>query len=164
MNRCSNGRVMAPGSWGAEAVFALFSGEDSSQTGKAIGEPRVARRSWSRHISNAPEPAHQLEASRKDSVREGGCPVEKTCFTPSAFFLKSCPSSRAQFLFLILPDFQGPFWRSSGTQNGSCSISLESPRCLLSKDIKFARIGVWRKSYGFRKSGRLSCFFAFFRR
>jgi hypothetical protein len=77
MNRSSDGRVMTPGSRGAGAVFVCFSGEDSGQTGEATGEPRVARRSWSRHLSNAPGPAGQLAASRKDSAREGGCPGEK---------------------------------------------------------------------------------------
>ena len=43
---------------------------------------------------------------------------------------------------LFLPDFQGQFWRPSGTQNGSCSISSESSRCLLSNGINFAQIGV----------------------
>jgi hypothetical protein len=86
---------MAPGSRGVGAVFVHFSGEDSDQTGDAIGEPRVPRRSWSRCLSNAPGLADQLAASRKDSAREGGCPEEKMRFTPSAFFLKSCPSSRA---------------------------------------------------------------------
>jgi hypothetical protein len=86
---------MAPGSWGVGAVFVHFSDEDSGQTGDAIGEPRVPRRSWSHYLSNAPCLADQLVARRKDSVREGGCPEEKMCFTPSAFFLKSCPSSRA---------------------------------------------------------------------
>uniref|UniRef100_A0A2N9F5Z9 Uncharacterized protein n=1 Tax=Fagus sylvatica TaxID=28930 RepID=A0A2N9F5Z9_FAGSY len=62
---------MAPGSWGAGAIFVCFSGEDSGQTGKATGEPRVARRSWSFHLSNAPGLADQLGASRKDSMREG---------------------------------------------------------------------------------------------
>uniref|UniRef100_A0A2N9H8T1 Uncharacterized protein n=1 Tax=Fagus sylvatica TaxID=28930 RepID=A0A2N9H8T1_FAGSY len=42
------------------------------QTGDAIGEPRVPRRSWSRYLSNAPGLADQLVASRKDSAREGG--------------------------------------------------------------------------------------------
>uniref|UniRef100_A0A2N9GDM6 Uncharacterized protein n=1 Tax=Fagus sylvatica TaxID=28930 RepID=A0A2N9GDM6_FAGSY len=51
---------MTPGSWGAGAVFTCFSGEDSDKTGEAIGEPRVARRSWSNHLSNAPGPANQL--------------------------------------------------------------------------------------------------------
>jgi hypothetical protein len=86
---------MAPGSRGVGAVFVRFSGEDSGQTGDAIGEPRVSRRSWSHYISNAPGLTGQLVASRKNSAREGGCPGGKTRFTPSAFFLKSCPSSRA---------------------------------------------------------------------
>ena len=71
-----------------------FSGEDSSQTGDASGEPRVPHRSWSRHLSNVPGLAGQLAASQKDFAREGGCPGGKTCFIPSAFFLKSCLSSR----------------------------------------------------------------------
>jgi hypothetical protein len=68
---------MAPGSRGAEAVFACFSGEDSGQTGEATGELRVVRRGRSCHLSNAPGPACQLAASRKDSAREGSCPGEK---------------------------------------------------------------------------------------
>jgi hypothetical protein len=67
-------RVMAPRSRGAGAVFVCFSGEDSGQTGDAIGEPRVPRRSWCRHLSNAPGLAGQLVASQEDSAREGGCP------------------------------------------------------------------------------------------
>jgi hypothetical protein len=86
---------MAPGNRGVGAIFVHFSGEDSDQTEDAIGEPRVPRRSWSRYLSNAPGLADQLVASRKDSAREGGCPGGKTRFTPSAFFLKSCPSSCA---------------------------------------------------------------------
>jgi hypothetical protein len=35
MNRSSDEKVMAPGSRGAGAVFACFSGEDSGQTGEA---------------------------------------------------------------------------------------------------------------------------------
>jgi hypothetical protein len=68
-NRSSDGRVMTPESRGVGAVFACFSGEDSSQTGEATCEPRLARRSWSRHLSNAPGPAGQLAASRKDCTR-----------------------------------------------------------------------------------------------
>ena len=86
---------MAPGSRGVGAVFVHFSGEDSDQTGDALGEPRVPRRSRSRYLSNAPGLKDQLVASRKDSASEGGCPEGKTRFTPSAFFLKSYPSSRA---------------------------------------------------------------------
>ena len=95
MNRSLEERVMAPGSRGVGAVFVCFSGEDSGQTGDAIGEPRVPRRSWSRYLSNALGLADQLVASWKDSAREGGCPGGKTHFTSGAFFLKSCPSSRA---------------------------------------------------------------------
>jgi hypothetical protein len=85
---------MAPGSWGAGAIFVHFSGKDSGQTGEATGEPRVARRSWSCHLSNAPGLADQLAASRKDSAREGGCPGGKTCLIFSAFFLTFCLCSR----------------------------------------------------------------------
>jgi hypothetical protein len=86
---------MAPGSRGVGAIFVHFFDEDSGQTGDAIGKPRVPRCSWSRYLSNTPGLVDQLVASRKDSAREGGCPGGKTRFTPSAFFLKSCPSSRA---------------------------------------------------------------------
>ena len=65
-------RVMAPGSRGAIAVFVCFSGEDSGQTREATGESRVARRNWSRHLSNAPRLEGQIAASRKDSAHEGG--------------------------------------------------------------------------------------------
>ena len=44
---------------------------------------------------------------------------------------------------LFWADFREHFWRSSGAQNVSCSISSESSRRLLSNDIKFAWIGVW---------------------
>jgi hypothetical protein len=76
---------MTPGSRGVGAVFACFFVEDSGQTGEAAGESRVARRSWSHHLSNAPGPARQFAASRKDSAREGGCPEEK-CTESSAHF------------------------------------------------------------------------------
>jgi hypothetical protein len=94
-NRSSNKRVMALGSRGVGAVLVHFFDEDSSQTGNALAEPRVPRRSRSRYLSNAPGLADQLVVSWKDSAREGGCPGGKMRFTPSAFFLKSCPSSRA---------------------------------------------------------------------
>ena len=86
---------MAPGSRGVGAIFVHFSDEDSGQTGDALGEPRVPRRSQSRYLSNAPGLEDQLVASQKDSTREGGCPEGKTHFARGAFFLKSCPSSRA---------------------------------------------------------------------
>ena len=95
VNRSLDERVMAPGNRGVGAVFVHSSDEDSGQTGDALGEPRVPRRSRSRYLSNAPGLEDQLVASRKDSACEGGCPGEKTHFTPGAFFLKSCLSSRA---------------------------------------------------------------------
>ena len=82
---------MAPRSRGAGAVFVCFSGEDSGQSGDATGEPRVPRRSWSRHLSNTPGLVRQLAASGKDFAREGGCLGEK-CTKPSAhFFLNLVP-------------------------------------------------------------------------
>uniref|UniRef100_A0A2N9FV21 Uncharacterized protein n=1 Tax=Fagus sylvatica TaxID=28930 RepID=A0A2N9FV21_FAGSY len=70
-NRSLDERVMAPGSRGVGAIFSHFSGEDSGQTGKAIGKPRVARCSWSFHLSNAPGLVDQLVVSQEDSAREG---------------------------------------------------------------------------------------------
>ena len=78
---------MAPESRGARAVLLRFSSEDSGQMGEATGEPRVALYSCSFHLSNAPRLVDQLVASRKDSVRKGGCPGGKTCQIFSAFFL-----------------------------------------------------------------------------
>jgi hypothetical protein len=86
---------MAPGSWGAGAVFSRFFGEDSSYTGEVTGDPRVARHSRSCHLSNAPGLAGQLAASRKDSAREGGCLGGKTRLIFGAFFLTFCLCSRA---------------------------------------------------------------------
>ena len=85
---------MAPGSWGAGAVFSCFSGEDSGQTGEATGKPRVSRRSWSCHLSNSPRLKDQLVVSREDSACEGGCPGGKMRQIFSAFFLIFCLCSR----------------------------------------------------------------------
>uniref|UniRef100_A0A2N9EL93 Uncharacterized protein n=1 Tax=Fagus sylvatica TaxID=28930 RepID=A0A2N9EL93_FAGSY len=62
---------MTPGSRGAGAVFACFSGEDSGQTGEATGEPRVARRSWSLHLSNTPGLVDQLAEIELGFARYG---------------------------------------------------------------------------------------------
>ena len=78
---------MAPRSRGARVVFVCFSGEDSDQTGEATGEPRVARRSWSCHLSNASRLVGQLAASRKDSTCEGGCSGEKRAKSSAHFSL-----------------------------------------------------------------------------
>uniref|UniRef100_A0A2N9IJU5 Aminotransferase-like plant mobile domain-containing protein n=1 Tax=Fagus sylvatica TaxID=28930 RepID=A0A2N9IJU5_FAGSY len=98
-NRSSDERVMAPGSRGVGAVFVHFSGEDSDQTGDAIGEPRVPRRSWSRYLSNAPGLADQLVASRKDSAREGGSPDVR--FRRSWYRWKACAA-----YFCKVPDLR----------------------------------------------------------
>jgi hypothetical protein len=95
MNQSLEEQVMAPGSRGAGAVFSCFSGEDSSQTGEATGELRVARRSWSCHLSNAPRLTDQLIVSREDSAREGGCQGEKRVRSPARFSLLFCLRSRA---------------------------------------------------------------------
>uniref|UniRef100_A0A2N9IPM7 Reverse transcriptase domain-containing protein n=1 Tax=Fagus sylvatica TaxID=28930 RepID=A0A2N9IPM7_FAGSY len=68
VNRSSDERVMAPGSRGVGAVFVCFSGEDSGQTGDATGEPRVARRSRSHYLSNAPGLAGQLVSEGRRGV------------------------------------------------------------------------------------------------
>uniref|UniRef100_A0A2N9EGD1 Uncharacterized protein n=1 Tax=Fagus sylvatica TaxID=28930 RepID=A0A2N9EGD1_FAGSY len=73
---------MAPGSRGVGAVFVHSSDADSGQTGDAIGEPRVPRRSRSHYLSNAPGLADQLVASRKDSAREGGSCAAYFCKVP----------------------------------------------------------------------------------
>ena len=78
---------MTPRSRDTRAVFAHFSGKDSGQTGDAASEPRVVRRSWSRHISNAPGLADQLVVSREDSACEGGCPGEKRVRSLAPFSL-----------------------------------------------------------------------------
>uniref|UniRef100_A0A2N9EFT2 Aminotransferase-like plant mobile domain-containing protein n=1 Tax=Fagus sylvatica TaxID=28930 RepID=A0A2N9EFT2_FAGSY len=81
-NRSSDEGVMAPGSRGVGAVFVHSSDVDSGQTGNAIGEPRVPRRSRSHYLSNAPGLADQLVASRKDSAREGGSCAAYFCKVP----------------------------------------------------------------------------------
>ena len=95
VNRSSDERVMTPGSRGARAVFTCFSGEDSGQTGEANGEPRVARCSWSHHLSNAPGLADQPVVSREDSACEGSCQGEKRVRSSARFSLLFCLRSRA---------------------------------------------------------------------
>uniref|UniRef100_A0A2N9H6U9 Uncharacterized protein n=1 Tax=Fagus sylvatica TaxID=28930 RepID=A0A2N9H6U9_FAGSY len=106
VNRSLDEGVMVPGSRGVGAIFVHFSDEDSGQTGDAIGEPRVPRRSWSRYLSNAPRLADQLVASRKDSAREGGFP--DVGFRRSWYRRKACvayfckvPDSRKSELGLV---------------------------------------------------------------
>uniref|UniRef100_A0A2N9HQ94 Uncharacterized protein n=1 Tax=Fagus sylvatica TaxID=28930 RepID=A0A2N9HQ94_FAGSY len=76
----------------SELFLCTLPMQDSGQTGDAIGEPRVPRRSRSHYLSNAPGLADQLVASRKDSAREGG-----SC---AAYFCK-VPDSRESELGLV---------------------------------------------------------------
>uniref|UniRef100_A0A2N9HKL5 Aminotransferase-like plant mobile domain-containing protein n=1 Tax=Fagus sylvatica TaxID=28930 RepID=A0A2N9HKL5_FAGSY len=95
MNRSSDERVMAPGSRGIGAVFrALLPVKIPIKRGMLSANREFHDVAWSHYLSNAPGLADQLVASRKDSAREGGCPGGKMRFAPSAFFFKSCPSSR----------------------------------------------------------------------
>uniref|UniRef100_A0A2N9HWW3 Uncharacterized protein n=1 Tax=Fagus sylvatica TaxID=28930 RepID=A0A2N9HWW3_FAGSY len=102
MNRSSDERVMAPGSRGAGAVFVCFSGEDSGQTGEATGKPRVARRSWSHHLSNASGLAGQLAASWKDSMRAKAAVREKNASNLRLIF--PCFLSVFARVFDLAPD------------------------------------------------------------
>ena len=96
MNQSLNGKVMAPGSRVIRAVFSCFSDEDSGQTGEATSEPRVASCSWSCSLSYASRLVGQIAASRKESVREGGCPGGKTSqiFSAFSFFFFLCLRAR----------------------------------------------------------------------
>ena len=92
-NRSLYGRVIAPRSWGVGAIFLHFSGEDSGQTGEAIYELRVATRSWSCSLSNAPGLVDQIPTSQKESTCEGSCLGGKMrqIFSPfSLFFVCVC--------------------------------------------------------------------------
>ena len=95
VNQSLDEQVMAPGSRGAGAIFSCFSGEDFGQTGEATSELRVARRSWSFHLSNAPKLADQPVVSREDSACEGSCQGEKRVRSSARFSLLFCLRSRA---------------------------------------------------------------------
>uniref|UniRef100_A0A2N9GI01 Uncharacterized protein n=1 Tax=Fagus sylvatica TaxID=28930 RepID=A0A2N9GI01_FAGSY len=107
---------MAPGSRGVGAVFVHFSGEDSDQTGDAIGEPRVPRRSWSRYLSNAPglvgstccEP-ERLCARRRLSGR-------KNAFSSQRVFLQIL--SQFAHIFDLAPDVR---FRRSWYRRKACA-------------------------------------------
>ena len=60
------------------------------------------------------------------------------------------------------PVFSRQFSRPSGVQNGSCGISLEILRSLLSNDINFAWIGVWTKKLWLPEVGASELFFRIF--
>uniref|UniRef100_A0A2N9G3S0 Aminotransferase-like plant mobile domain-containing protein n=1 Tax=Fagus sylvatica TaxID=28930 RepID=A0A2N9G3S0_FAGSY len=83
----------------SELFLCTFPVKIPDQTGDAIGEPRVPRRSWSRYLSNAPGLADQLVASRKDSAREGGSP--DVGFRRSWYRRKACAA-----YFCKVPDLR----------------------------------------------------------
>uniref|UniRef100_A0A2N9HB69 Uncharacterized protein n=1 Tax=Fagus sylvatica TaxID=28930 RepID=A0A2N9HB69_FAGSY len=130
-NRSSDEGVMAPGSRGVGAVFVHFSDADSGQTGDAIGEPRVPRRSWSHYLSNAPGLADQLVASRKDSAREGGCPGGKNAFCSQRVFSQ------------ILSQFARIFDLAPDVRISTFLVPSESLRCLLLQGSGFTEIRAW---------------------
>jgi hypothetical protein len=110
------------------------------------------------------------------ALRGGGCAFYRRISEISRVTVaRRAPSSRAgtvahpyplcgEFALRTVfgPDFQGRFWRPSGTHNGSCSIPLESPICIISKDIKFAQIGVQTKKLWLPEVGVLELFFYVF--
>ena len=118
-----------------------FSGEDSGQTGDATGEPRVARRSQSRHLSNATRPACQLAASRKDSVREGGCPGEKRA---NFWLIFPCFLSVFTHIFDLAPNVG--FWRSWYRRKACATLSLKVLD-LWETELRFARYGSANKGH-----------------
>uniref|UniRef100_A0A2N9I6C4 Uncharacterized protein n=1 Tax=Fagus sylvatica TaxID=28930 RepID=A0A2N9I6C4_FAGSY len=90
-------------------------------------------------IENRARLAQHHHARRMTVLRElWYCHVAVLSFHASS----SSNPPRFPCAYPFLSDFRGQFWRSSGTQNGSCGISSESSRRPLSNDIKFARIGV----------------------
>uniref|UniRef100_A0A2N9F750 Aminotransferase-like plant mobile domain-containing protein n=1 Tax=Fagus sylvatica TaxID=28930 RepID=A0A2N9F750_FAGSY len=151
-NRSSDEGVMAPGSRGVGAVFVHFSDEDSGQTGDAIGEPRVPRRSRSRYLSNAPGLADQLVASRKDSAREGGSCAAYFCKVPGfaeirAWTCEIWPREQRPpevFLVRLRAVFRSGFrlapinsWRSESST--SC-MNVSSFQCAQGSQINLLRV------------------------
>uniref|UniRef100_A0A2N9EMH7 Reverse transcriptase Ty1/copia-type domain-containing protein n=1 Tax=Fagus sylvatica TaxID=28930 RepID=A0A2N9EMH7_FAGSY len=130
---------MAPGSRGVGAVFVHFSDEDSGQTGDAIGEPRVPRRSRSRYLSNAPGLADQLVASRKDSAREGGCPGGKNAFYSQRVFSQIL--SQFARIFDLAPDVG---FRRSWYRRKACAAYFCKVPDLRKSELGLPRINSWR--------------------
>uniref|UniRef100_A0A2N9FYK6 Uncharacterized protein n=1 Tax=Fagus sylvatica TaxID=28930 RepID=A0A2N9FYK6_FAGSY len=74
------------------------------------------------------------------AARDGPARVPRGVLIFHASPSSNPPRFSRAYPFLIR--FSRAFWRSFGTQNGSCSISSESSQRLLSNGIKFAQIGV----------------------
>jgi hypothetical protein len=121
---------MAPGSRGVGAVFVHFSGEDSDQTGDAIGEPRVPRRSWVAIFPTHPGSRINLLRAGKTLRAKAAVREEKRVFLPARFSSNLVPV-RAH----ILP--------SSRCQISTFLVSSESLRCLILQGSGFAEIRAW---------------------
>uniref|UniRef100_A0A2N9IQ75 Uncharacterized protein n=1 Tax=Fagus sylvatica TaxID=28930 RepID=A0A2N9IQ75_FAGSY len=95
---------MAPGSRGVGAVFVHFSDEDSGQTGDAIGEPRVPRRSRSHYLSNAPGLSRINLLRAGKTLRAKAAVREKKCVllpAPCAAYFCKVPDLRKSELGLV---------------------------------------------------------------
>uniref|UniRef100_A0A2N9GLE4 Uncharacterized protein n=1 Tax=Fagus sylvatica TaxID=28930 RepID=A0A2N9GLE4_FAGSY len=118
-NRSSDEGVMAPGSRGVGAVFVHFSDEDSGQTGDAIGEPRVPRRS--------------LESLSFQRTRARGstcCEQERLCARRRLSGRKNAFYSQRVFS-QILSQFARVFDLAPDVGFSTFLVPSESLRCLL---------------------------------
>uniref|UniRef100_A0A2N9F262 Uncharacterized protein n=1 Tax=Fagus sylvatica TaxID=28930 RepID=A0A2N9F262_FAGSY len=117
---------MAPGSRGVGAVFVHFSGEDSDQTGDAIGEPRVPRRS--------------LESLSFQRTRARGstcCEQERLCARRRLSGRKNAFYSQRVFS-QILSQFARIFDLAPDVGFSTFLVPSESLRCLLLQGSRFA--------------------------
>uniref|UniRef100_A0A2N9FU70 Uncharacterized protein n=1 Tax=Fagus sylvatica TaxID=28930 RepID=A0A2N9FU70_FAGSY len=122
---------MAPGSRGVGAVFVHFSGEDSGQTGDAIGEPRVPRRS--------------LESLSFQRTRARGstcCEQERLCARRRLSGRKNAFYSQRVFS-QILSQFARIFDLAPDVGFSTFLVPSESLRCLLLQGSGFAGIRAW---------------------
>uniref|UniRef100_A0A2N9EG70 Uncharacterized protein n=1 Tax=Fagus sylvatica TaxID=28930 RepID=A0A2N9EG70_FAGSY len=130
-NRSSDEGVMAPGSRGVGAVFVHFSDEDSGQTGDAIGEPRVPRRS--------------LESLSFQRTRARGstcCEQERLCARRRLSGRKNAFCSQRVFS-QILSQFARIFDLAPDVGFSTFLVPSESLRCLLLQGSGFAEIRAW---------------------